>query len=402
MQGRQIKLKEIIWEITGECKNNCPHCGSKEAKRLKASNNVIRDILDCIAKYPPEQINISGGDPLLIDFSLHKKIVQTLRVLKVVCKIIVNPQSIDDKKLQILSLYDYIGVSINNIAEIKTFLDKVPTKLHKKITIITNFNLSNVLAYDEIEKLVKQIDSTWQVQFTIFKEKNELALYDNEESLNFLQKKINTSMSSCSKIILADNMNDGSCSAGLFSCGILCNGDVVPCLSMRSWVDDINAVSQGNLFREKLYDNPLKKIWESGFKHYRNECFECCKDHCKNKTIKFCMPEIDWSKETLFPSEKKDGMHELPKAPKRNDQIVMLYGISPNIVTVYAVVPNQILMYGVTDTRIMAYAVMQPGVRCVYGSSIFEGWQNEQQTFSSTGEIKNNFDNKHNKKKLSE
>jgi MoaA/NifB/PqqE/SkfB family radical SAM enzyme len=34
----QLKLKEVIWEITSECKNNCKYCGSKHISSLKPLN----------------------------------------------------------------------------------------------------------------------------------------------------------------------------------------------------------------------------------------------------------------------------------------------------------------------------------------------------------------------------
>jgi len=358
MQNNQCKLKEIIWEITGECKNNCVHCGSKEVFNIKTSENNIKAILESIAKYPPEQINISGGDPLLVSFELHERIVKRLKSVNTICKIIVNPKSIN-KKCNILNLYDYIGISINDVSEINFFIETMmpacKTELHDKITIISNFNLSNIFAYDEIDKFVKENNFGWQIQFTVFKDKSSLALYENDDAINFLQNKINSSIANGTKLIVADNMNNGQCSAGLYSCGILANGYVVPCLSMRSWVHDIDLLLEGNLL--KACENPLKKIWENGFKDYRYSQFKCCKDHCKNKIINICLPTIN-----LF--EESTSIQRVD-APKRTQEI-LLYGVNPNIVQMYAVI----------DTRIMAYAVItQPMIRCAYGVSVFESPQ---------------------------
>jgi len=72
--------------------------------------NLLKKIVDEIVKYPPEEINISGGDPLLVfydtrdilsvlkyrvfSFRFHKYVVEALKKTKVACKIIVNPDSI--------------------------------------------------------------------------------------------------------------------------------------------------------------------------------------------------------------------------------------------------------------------------------------------------------------------
>jgi MoaA/NifB/PqqE/SkfB family radical SAM enzyme len=62
MQNQHLKLKELIWEITGECKNNCSYCGSKKTNDKTVSDGVVLQIANKIAKYPPNEINISGGD----------------------------------------------------------------------------------------------------------------------------------------------------------------------------------------------------------------------------------------------------------------------------------------------------------------------------------------------------
>jgi molybdenum cofactor biosynthesis enzyme MoaA len=61
---KKLELQEIVWEITGECKNGCSYCGSKDAWNCITDVDKICKIADEIAKYPPKEINMSGGDPL--------------------------------------------------------------------------------------------------------------------------------------------------------------------------------------------------------------------------------------------------------------------------------------------------------------------------------------------------
>jgi radical SAM protein with 4Fe4S-binding SPASM domain len=223
--------------------------------------------------------------------------VSILKKQKVICKILVNPKSLcrkEDKSAtneKILSLYDWVGLSINTEEEIGLLEQLVPTSGPswfnvQKSTIISNFNLQNIFLYDIIEAFVKAHSLTWQVQYTVFKEKDKsLALYENQSALDFFFKKIQESIKNNIKVVLADNMNNGKCGAGLNSLGILYDGDIVPCLSMRSWVEDINSVVVGNIIKEDgwseienvEYDtyikNPLKYIWENRFNKYRFECF---------------------------------------------------------------------------------------------------------------------------------
>ena len=86
MQAPHIKLKEIVWEITGECNNGCTYCGSKSIRTIKNSNKTILTIAKAIAQYPPEEINISGGDPFLVEPDIHEEIVHLFKIKNVVCK----------------------------------------------------------------------------------------------------------------------------------------------------------------------------------------------------------------------------------------------------------------------------------------------------------------------------
>ena len=89
MQNNYLKLKEIIWEITGQCKNGCSYCGSKKVtNQPNPSEKTLKHIIDEIVKYPPEQIDISGGDPLLISFSIHEYLTNELKAKSVSVKML--------------------------------------------------------------------------------------------------------------------------------------------------------------------------------------------------------------------------------------------------------------------------------------------------------------------------
>lgn len=382
MQNNHLKLKEIIWEITGQCNNNCKYCGSKDswAKNWnEETENEMIEISKNIAEYPPEQIDMSGGDPLLVSYETHETIVKILKSSKVVCKIIINPKSlckkedISNNNEKILSLYNWIGLSINTEEEIGLLELLVPTSGPswfpiQKTTIISNFNLQNIFLYDVIEAFVKAHSLTWQVQYTIFKEKDKsLALYENQASLDFFFKKIQDSIKNNIKIVLADNINNGKCGAGLNSLGILYNGDVVPCLSMRSWVEDINSVIVGNILNEgpRKESSALKYIWENGFNKYRFECFKCCKDYCGNKSF------------NLYQEERLvDLIKKLPNNDWGKYEPINVPSCPPPTITLYGVCPSPtVIMYGCNPQYTQVYAVSTP---CnegtfVYGCKIPDG-----------------------------
>jgi organic radical activating enzyme len=352
MQEENLKLKEIIWEICGQCKNGCPTCGSKDVWGAPIDETKKKKITVIIALYPPESIVISGGDPLLVSKDTHVYITDVLKKKNVTCKIIINPKSfinLERVDKTILSLYEVVGVSINSIEDITLFNNRFhrgEVDLKKKITVITNFNLSNIFSFDDIKNFVKDNDLSWQIQYTVFKEeKNPLAIYNNKGSVEYLTKHIKQAIDEKLKVITADNMNCGPCWAGKHTLGITYDGDVVPCLSMRSWVEDIKSVSQGNLLtclaedrdqieRLMFEASPLQFIWENEFKSYRFKKFKCCKDV---------------TKELIADYKPLSNFVKVQTIPATSPYITVYYGVQnvPPIVTAYSVPTEVIAVYSV-------------------------------------------------------
>lgn len=357
MQTPHIKLKEIIWEITSECHNGCKYCGSKLVRNEKTSVEDIYEIAKAIAKYPPEQIDISGGDPLILSISTHEEVLRILREKNIICKILVNPKSIGDSSnsaaFEILEKYDWTGISINTKEELsiaKKALE-VPDGFHK-YTVITNFNIQNLYNFDLIEEFVKTQDKMWTIQFTVYDDPNNpLALYntENEDAFNLLKEKVENSDAN---IILSDNIrNDSTCSAGHYSIGITSVGYVIPCLSMRSWAS-IDLFSSRNLFKI-----PLEEIWKNEFKEQRFGCFKCCKDACGNKflqqkSIKYKSKDEDVPtiKENINLGKLNDFIEKTIKEikyPKRKDMTTIMYGVAYPSYPPIDLNPPIVMMYGV-------------------------------------------------------
>lgn len=336
MQSPHIKLKEIIWEITPECHNNCSYCGSESERHIKTDEDIICSIADKISKYPPEQIDISGGDPLLVSHATHKYITSQF-FNKSVCKILCNPKSFKGSYINTLQLYDWVGISINNEKELNKAIDSNTVELlDKKCTIISNFNSSNIFYFDSIQKFVEKNKLCWQIQYTIFMEKDDdRALYNNDEALQYFKEKLNKAVHR-TDIILADNCNSGKCGAGMSSLGILYDGSIVPCLSMRSWNKNIETVIVANI----LDDNSggLEYIWKNLFEEYRFKEFICCKDFCNNKEIQI-MDTFGRVNTPMLKDIFKDDFN------KKLNTIVTVYGVSPNTITVYGVWPSGTMVY---------------------------------------------------------
>jgi MoaA/NifB/PqqE/SkfB family radical SAM enzyme len=335
MQNAHLELKEIIWEITGKCNNNCSYCGSLEIKNSDIYVNKIIEIAKAISLYPPKEINISGGDPLLVSYETHENIVNILHDIKNK-KILISPNSLissngeikDKKHFDIIKLYDWVGVSINNEKELEKFKLYKKTYGFQNYTVITNFNIQNLYDFELIESFVKQENKFWTLQFTMYENQNNpLAIYseENHKAFEQLQKKYSNSKAN---IILSDNLNgETPCFAGLNALGITYDGTIVPCLSMRSWDKKLEEKNKLNITK-----TPLEEIWKFGFDEQRFSQFECCKDSCSNKCLKH-------SKKTKKENDiiGIDAIEEIQKSLRNNPyrpispsdrtNIVMMYGV---------------------------------------------------------------------------
>ena len=336
MQNNHIKLNEIIWEITGQCKNGCKYCGSKEAWNEPINTDNIIKIANNIAKSrnKPKAVDVSGGDPLLVDITTHRYITDVFKTSHIEAKILCNLKSLTmmDDAIEKLKLYNWVGISVNTKVDLDLLERFKWQLLGIDYTIITNFNLENIFIFDKIKEQVKNFEKMWQIQYTVYSREDEpLALYNVDAANEVFFKNIKNARKEGIKIVLADNMNNGTCGAGICSLGILSNGMVVPCLSMRSWVTCVTRLSQGNILEDCL-DN----IWEQAFHDYRFADFKCCKDFCKNKCYKEPVDDT--------PSINLEDFKE-PKvwtAPIDRDNRTILYGISDSKFYVYAVPSDRV------------------------------------------------------------
>lgn len=288
MEKAKIKLNEIIWEITNRCDNNCAYCGSSGVTSQDAPVNIIR-IASAIAEGKPRKVNISGGDPLQVDPDVLQKVVDILHGAGIQVTVLLNPKSLQKQPQFNLAMFDVLGLSVNTLEELTiahTLSDIVQDRqwFNTHTTIVTNFNVTNVALVPSIAAFIKGVHKCWQVQYTMYKDATDPnALYNsgNSQSKELLEQLLSKAAEDVN-IVLADNANGGGCSAGVSSLGILYNGDIVPCLSMRSWHPDLGATVQGNIF-----DASLKTFWEQRFVEYRFEDSICCKDHCgRDKVLK--------------------------------------------------------------------------------------------------------------------
>ena len=276
----KLKLHEIIWEITNKCNNNCSYCGSKEitTTTTPVADDHYKKMIDRIAEYPPDILDVSGGDPLLVGYEVHLYLREKLKTTK--CNILINPLSLRYKtqKMEIVNLYPLVGVSLNTEDEIRAF-EEIRDKISSPITFITNFSLLNLYLVDTLSDVIR--NNPWQIQFTMSRDQT-ITIYDKTKALEKLNLELGKRKSKGWPIIVADNASadKSACTAGINAIGILYDGSIVPCLSMRSWCSNISAQIQGN-----IKTDDLKTVWLTKFQDSRFDDCDCCKDFCHNALI---------------------------------------------------------------------------------------------------------------------
>ncbi|MEK6832875.1 MAG: radical SAM protein [Nanoarchaeota archaeon] len=339
-----LKLEEVLWEVTSKCNKNCHYCGSKNVlnKKELTDDDKIK-IAKQLADYGVKEVVLSGGEPGCLDTNTLKDIIRVLRNGNCIVKVVTNGKIFEHQ--MDFSHFDAIGLSVNEIKDIEFCKDKRGVNTDN-FTIITNFGTHNIWDFDKLYNFAMNYNC-WQVQLTM----GELML--NADGIKYLKNKIKDTNKcfqfnpsegyTSNKIILADNLQDGyNCTVGIRSCGITYTGEVIACLSERSYSEKLNIYG-------KLPEDSIENIWENKFKDIRFKCNrKCCRDYIKYPDVDKIVGDKEY--ETLsYPISPNDpvyiygvqtpsdvGDDEEPiggvmiygvAGPKNNKKVVMMYGV---------------------------------------------------------------------------
>lgn len=340
-----LKLKEVIWEVTRKCGKNCKYCGSKAV--LEPENPQLDNLLRIareIADYGVKVVTLSGGELGELPAGDLFAILEVLKSGGCDIRAVTNGKLLElIGPVEARRKFNVIGLSVNSSGDIPSNL-----RGYDRYTMITNFGTHNIWEFDKLAETAKSF-GTWQIQLTM----GEFLL--PPEGIAHLREKIRQLKDV--KYVLADNLQDQhKCTAGITSCGITSDGLVIPCLSERSCNASGGVTAEGNLFIDSL-----KRIWENNFKEirfggdgWRNRCRNCIK-----------YPDV----KQLTPTIQRFRAVELPESSGTDPIMppfeVRLYGVEPYDVQVYGVQPSDIQVYGVTTpprrrytgSKVMAYGV---------------------------------------------
>jgi len=299
-----------VWELTMACNMRCKHCGSscKEKHEDELNTQEALDLCEQLAALNMQYITLSGGELTLRD-DWHI-IAKKLTDLGVATSMITNGWLLDDKMLTNAKEAGIvtIGISIDGLRETHDNIRRTGSyerdlKLMKKIREL-GMNACAVTTVHEgnIGELPKMYDefleasvNVWQLQIALpmgnFAHHKDLYLKKGRvaELIDFCHSKMNGDINMCpadcigyftqKELELREHVYDSrtnwsGCTAGKNTIGILCNGDIIGCTSIRG-----KEYIEGNIRK-----TPLKEIWESpnSFKWNRELTKHDLKGFCKD------------------------------------------------------------------------------------------------------------------------
>lgn len=303
------QLTTAVWEITMGCNMRCKHCGSSCAEALpdELSTSEALSVCDQLRDLGLKVITLSGGEPTTRNDwpIIAKRLVDN----GIVTSIITNGWLIDKNFIDnaITTGLRSVCLSIDGLQETHDFIRK-PGSFKKSIkalkelnnnnvstSVITSINKENIAELEELFYLFDDLGvASWQLQIALpmgnfikrpeWLVEPEDILYIIDFAYNKIGSRLLLVLADCvgyysSKDIkvnenfLADNWSWAGCGAGKHVIGILHNGDIVGCTSIRD-----KTLTAGNV-REKS----LKTIWEDNNSFSWNRSFQSdkLKGFCK-------------------------------------------------------------------------------------------------------------------------
>ena len=292
--GLSMHILEL--EITTKCNLNCLHCYNRENKNIDMDYEDIIKYINFANENHVHTFTLTGGEACL-----HPKFNEICEYLKEnrhklenIRKITLQTNGyIQNMDLEQLKGFDYIHLSFDvdengarNISSKNTIeLAKRLQELNIKPYLFTTVHKKNLDYIDEIVKIANENEIPIAFNFCIDTGKDKEFLLSKEEKIFAIQKLLeyekqwkinklrNPYVNSYKKMCLDDEERfriKGGCTAGIASCSILANGDVIPCPFVR--------IKAGN-----IHEEPLEKIWLESelLKELRNrKNYEVC-GNCK-------------------------------------------------------------------------------------------------------------------------
>ncbi len=318
-----------VWEVTMGCNMRCGHCGSSCTEPLPDELNTEEalDLIDQLKQIGLKWITLSGGEPLTRkDLPL---LVKRLSQHSIIVNMITNGWLMNEKIAKTLKEngISTVAISIDGTEEIHDSIRRKGSfaraanafsmlrSLGITVGAVTTVSQKNIHILPELrDQLIQMGVNSWQLQIGLpmgnfVKQPDWLIEPEQVDSLidfcyeTSLQDKIKIFPADCigyytkKEIIVRQRtyktdhtpLWDG-CNAGIRGFGILQNGDILGCTSIRS-----PEFIEGNIRQRKLseiWEDPTKFTWRRSLKknELKGECADCtygskCLGGCPNTRL---------------------------------------------------------------------------------------------------------------------
>mgnify|MGYP000872858793 CR=1 FL=1 len=278
-----------VWEITMGCNMHCKHCGSAchEVLLGELTTQEALRLCDAIGQLGLKWVTLSGGEPTTRkDWPV---IAGRLKELGVIPTMITNGWLFDEKILEqaIQAGVATIGFSLDGLQKTHDFMRREGSyqktmraielclSRNMNATAITTVNKMNLGELDGLKKeLVDRGVKEWQVQIGCpmgnMAEHDDLVIEpaDLDAIIDLAyrcmqESSIRINLGDCvgyyslKEIEMTKSSQEGTycrqCTAGKYTFGILHNGDIVGCTSIRN----------PEFTEDNVRNTPLREIWEN-------------------------------------------------------------------------------------------------------------------------------------------
>lgn len=312
---RKPILKFLFFELTLRCNEHCWHCGSScgDVPSEEMTTEQYKKLLEDIKRdfdVNSFQLCITGGEPLLRkDFY---EIMSYAHELGFHWGMTSNAVLIDAeaaKKLKACGM-DTISVSIDGLREthdklrgLKGSYDRAMAGINalineggfQHIQVTTVLNHETMKELDGLYEVMKGIDiDSWRVigvepiGRALSRPELLMTMEDQRELFSFIRRCREVDdmpvTYGCSHYLGLELEREVRqyyfiCNAGIYSAGIMTNGDVGACLDIERRPETI----QGNIFKTSL-----KEIWDNGFAIFRQDLDKLSEKCSGCSSAEFC------------------------------------------------------------------------------------------------------------------
>ncbi len=301
---RKPVLRTIDWAMLYECNFSCPFCSAyhlKNSGKRYLTVDEIKDVWQQAMKLGAIHVNITGGEPMLINEERLLQIIKNFQPERTIISLVSNGFLLTQERVTRLkeaglntlqiSLESAVEEEHDTARNVKGSYKKIMEGVGYAKNVGLNVCLSVVVTHNNIDKIPELVKLTKKLGTFLLL--NPLSTYGKGESGNRLTQedlvKYNNLLKT--KHVRADtifNFNGRSgCPGGTERIHITSYGDVITCPLVQ--------ISYGNVLEE-----PLEKIWKKmgsfehikTFKPYCKQAFweEYYKDFCEPLANKPNMP----------------------------------------------------------------------------------------------------------------